>query len=154
MGGRSLVLLVALVAVAGGCRDSGEAGRPDGVPPGFIVWTEPIPDRLDAPVEGVVSVSQDGCVTLRSSPDSPKQPAIWPFGTTFDGAVIRTAEGVEIRHGDAIRSGGGEVEYEFEYYVENTTLSVDLDLMLQCGEIEDDRITAINPTQSIELVTE
>jgi len=37
---------------------------------------------------------------------------------------------VEIRESDLIRSGGGEVEYEFEYgseyYLGNTTLGVDL----------------------------
>ena len=111
MTGRRVLFLVALVAVSLGCRESDEAERPDGVPPGFIVWTEPIPDALDAPVDGVVTVSQNGCVFLRSSPDSPEEPAIWPFGTTFDGAVIRTAEGVEIRDGDAVRSGGGEVVF-------------------------------------------
>jgi hypothetical protein len=149
-----MLVLVAFVAVSYGCSESDDAERPDGVPPGFIVWTEPIPDALDAPVDGVVTVSQNGCVFVRGSPDSAQEPAIWPFRTTFDGFVILTAEGVEIRDGDSVQGGGGEVEFEFEYYLENTTLAVDLDLMVECGGLDGDRITAFNPTQPIAVVTE
>ncbi|MFN3255609.1 MAG: hypothetical protein ACE37B_07930 [Ilumatobacter sp.] len=124
------------------------------MPSGFIVWTEPISDRLDAPVTGIVTIAQDGCVSLHSEPDGPLEPAIWPYGTTFDGTVIRTVDGVEIRSGDWIVGGGGEVEYADDYFIENTTLARDLDVMLDCWEDDDDRITALNPTQSIATVPE
>jgi hypothetical protein len=148
------MLLVAIAALTLGCSDSGGGGRPDDVQPGFIVWTEPIPDRLGARVAGVVHVADNGCVYVASSSGAEREPAIWPFGTTFDGTVIRTADGVEIRGGDSVEGSGGAVEYEYDYYVENTTLSVDLDLLRACGEIEGDRILAFNPTQPIVLATE
>ncbi len=151
--GCRLVRLVAFAVVAVGCSDAGDLDRPEGVPPGFIVWTEPILDGLDAVVGGTVSISAAGCVSVQSSPDSAAEPVIWPFRTTFDGMIIRTTDGVEIKDGDSIWGSGGEVEYEHEYYLANTTLGSDLDAMLQCGEIDGLRIPAFNPTQPIELRT-
>lgn len=154
MGRRRSLSLCAIAALTFGCGDDGRAGRPDGVQPGFIVWTSPIPDGLDAPVTGIVHIDDNGCVYLAYSESSEREPAIWPFGATFDGTTIRTAAGDEIRDGDFILGGGGAVEYQHEYYVENTTLSVDLALLHDCGEIRDDRIQAFNALSTVEILEE
>lgn len=150
---RCSLLVIAILTV--GCSGSGGEARPDGVQPGFIVWTEPIDEGLDGIVSGVVQIESDGCVFLSSSDDSARKPAIWPFATRFDGTAIRAADGLDIRDGDFVRGSGGEVgEFEHEYFFDNTTLSEDIELLRDCGGIDDDRILVFNATQPITVQTE